>query len=113
MSELGQNLTKTELDDIINEVDTDGNGTVDFPEFLNLMARKMNEPDNEEDLIETFKVLDRDGDGFISGEDLRKVRSVLGDTLTDGQINDIVNESGKERKGRINYEEFVRLIMHK
>lgn len=23
------------------QVDTDGNGTIDFPEFLNLMARKM------------------------------------------------------------------------
>jgi calmodulin len=26
---------------MINEVDADGNGTIDFPEFLNLMARKM------------------------------------------------------------------------
>ena len=26
---------------MINEVDVDGNGTIDFPEFLTLMARKM------------------------------------------------------------------------
>ena len=26
---------------MINEVDADGNGTIDFPEFLTLMARKM------------------------------------------------------------------------
>lgn len=41
MRSLGQNPTEAELHDMINEVDADGNGTIDFPEFLNLMARKM------------------------------------------------------------------------
>lgn len=41
MRSLGQNPTEAELVDMINEVDADGNGTIDFPEFLNLMARKM------------------------------------------------------------------------
>jgi len=26
---------------MVNEVDADGNGTIDFPEFLTMMARKM------------------------------------------------------------------------
>lgn len=41
MRSLGQNPTEAELQDMINEVDADQNGTIDFPEFLNLMARKM------------------------------------------------------------------------
>ena len=41
MRSLGQNPTEAELQEMINEVDADGNGTIDFPEFLNLMARKM------------------------------------------------------------------------
>lgn len=41
MRSLGQNPTEAELQDMINEVDADGNGTIDFPEFLNLMAKKM------------------------------------------------------------------------
>jgi calmodulin len=41
MRSLGQNPTEAELADMINEVDADGNGTIDFPEFLTLMARKM------------------------------------------------------------------------
>ena len=30
---------------MINEVDADGNGTIDFPEFLTMMARKMKDTD--------------------------------------------------------------------
>lgn len=38
---LGQNPSEEELHDMIREVDADGNGTIEFTEFLNLMARKM------------------------------------------------------------------------
>lgn len=38
---LGKNPTEAELQDIINEVDPNGDGTVDFPSFLTIMARKM------------------------------------------------------------------------
>ena len=45
---------------MINEVDADGNGTIDFPEVLSLMARKMKDCDAEEeegeDLIEAQEV---------------------------------------------------------
>lgn len=38
---LNQNPTEEELRSMIKEVDVDGNGTIEFGEFLNLMARKM------------------------------------------------------------------------
>lgn len=41
MRSLGQNPTEAELQDMVNEVDADGSGTIEFPEFLNLMAKKM------------------------------------------------------------------------
>ena len=78
MRSLGQNPTEAELQDMINEVDADGNGTIDFPEFLSLMARKMKDTDTEEELIEAFKVFDRDGNGFLSAAELRHVMTNLG-----------------------------------
>mmetsp|Transcript_130145 Transcript_130145/g.376529 ORF Transcript_130145/g.376529 Transcript_130145/m.376529 type:complete len:132 (-) Transcript_130145:87-482(-) len=41
MRSIGWNPSKSELDAIINEVDTDGNRTIDFPAFLAVMACKM------------------------------------------------------------------------
>ena len=63
---------------MINEVDADGNGTIDFPEFLTMMARKMKDTDSEEEIKEAFKVFDKDGNGYISAAELRHVMTNLG-----------------------------------
>lgn len=78
MRSLGQNPTEAELQDMINEVDADGNGQIDFPEFLTMMARKMKDTDSEDEIREAFKVFDKDGNGFISAAELRHVMTNLG-----------------------------------
>ncbi|ELK08324.1 Calmodulin [Pteropus alecto] len=50
MRSLGQNPTEAELQDMINEVDADGNSTIGSPEFLTMMARKMRDTDREEEI---------------------------------------------------------------
>lgn len=58
MRSLGENPTGMELESIINEFDEDGNGTIEFPEFLIMMARKAGEQNDKEHLHlqETFRV---------------------------------------------------------
>ena len=50
MRAMGQNPTEDELLNLVLEVDVDGNGTIDFPEFLNMMKKKAREVDEEADL---------------------------------------------------------------
>ena len=56
-----------------------GNGTIDFPEFLTMMARKMKDTDREEEIREAFFVFDKDGNGFLSAAGLRHVMTNLGE----------------------------------
>jgi calmodulin len=46
-------------------------GAIDFPEFLTLMAHKMKDAEREEKYRETFRMFDKNGDGFITAAELR------------------------------------------
>jgi calmodulin len=111
MRSLGQNPTEAELQDMINEVDADGNGTIDFPEFLTMMARKMKDTDSEEEIKEAFKVFDKDGNGFISAAELRHVMTNLGEKLTEEEVDEMIKEADVDGDGQINYEEFVKMMV--
>ncbi|KAF3616754.1 Calmodulin [Capsicum annuum] len=73
---------------MISEVDADQNGTIDFPEFLNLM-----DTDSDEELKEAFK--------------LRHVMTNLGEKLTDEKVNEMIGEANIDGDGKVNYEEFL------
>ena len=63
MNSLGQKPTIAELEAMIKEVDIDGNGEIDFGEFLTMMAKKLKETDLEEDIREAFRVFDKQNCG--------------------------------------------------
>lgn len=113
MRNLGQSPTEVELTEMINEVDIDGNGTIDFREFLGLMVRKMKDSDINEELLEAFKVFDRDGNGFITSHELKNVMITLGEYLTPDEVDELVKEADLDGDGQIDYEEFIKLMMSK
>ncbi|KAM0786841.1 hypothetical protein ACM66B_002268 [Microbotryomycetes sp. NB124-2] len=113
MRSLGQNPTEAELADMINEVDADGNGQIDFPEFLTMMARKMKDTDSEEEIREAFKVFDKDGNGFISSAELRHVMTNLGEKLSENEVAEMIREADVDGDGQIDYNEFVKMMVNK
>ncbi|NWR79303.1 CALMS protein, partial [Centropus bengalensis] len=113
MRSLGQNPTEAELQDMVGEVDADSSGTIDFPEFLSLMARKMRDTDSEEEIREAFRVFDKDGNGYISAAELRHVMTNLGEKLTDEEVDEMIKEADCNNDGQVNYEEFVRMMTEK
>ncbi|ESR46186.1 hypothetical protein WN944_007198 [Citrus x changshan-huyou] len=108
---LDQNPTKEELRLMIDEVDANGNGTIEFEEFLDLMAKKMRETKAQEEMKEAFKVFDKNRDGFISPNELRHVMLNLGEKVTDEELEQMVKDADLDGDGQINYEEFSRMML--
>jgi len=110
MRNMGQNPTEAELKQMISEVDADGNGLIDFAEFVTLMARKMNNTDKDAEIKEAFNVFDKDGSGKISKDELRSIMKSLGEDLTDEEITQMIQEADTNGDGEIDYEEFLRML---
>ncbi|KAM4891369.1 troponin C, skeletal muscle-like isoform 2-T2 [Sylvia borin] len=113
MRMLGQNPTKEELDAIIEEVDEDGSGTIDFEEFLVMMVRQMKEDakgKSEEELANCFRIFDRNADGFIDIEELGEILRATGEPVTDEDIEDMMKDSDKNNDGRIDFDEFLKMM---
>jgi calmodulin len=113
MRSLGQNPTEEELKSMIDEVDCNKDGTVDFKEFLGLMARQMKDSETIDELIEAFKVFDRDGNGVITSYELRYVMTSAGEKLSEDEIDEIIREADVDNDGNINYEEFLKMLLSK
>eukprot|EP00095_Tigriopus_kingsejongensis_P006271 maker-scaffold990_size72856-snap-gene-0.17 protein:Tk06271 transcript:maker-scaffold990_size72856-snap-gene-0.17-mRNA-1 annotation:"Calmodulin" len=107
---LGQNPTEAELQDLAYAMDTNESGTIDLPEFLNMMAIKMAEINTEEEIMEAFKIFDRDGNGLITARELRNVMANLGESLTEDEVAAMIEEADSDGDGSINYAEFFVMI---
>ena len=111
MRSLGQNPTQTELEDMVREVDADGSGDIDFSEFLQMMSRKMKDTDCEEEIREAFRVFDKDGNGYITTEELRHVMTTLGEVMSNEEVDEMISEADVDGDGQVNYEEFVKMMI--
>jgi calmodulin len=52
---MGQNPTDGEVNDMINEVDVDGSGILDFGDFVSFFSRLMNSSDPENEVQEAYR----------------------------------------------------------
>ena len=80
-----------------------GNGTIDFPEFLTMMAKKCHDTETDEELKQAFQVFDKDQNGKISAAELRHVMTNLGEKLTDEEVDEMIREADINGDGEIDY----------
>ncbi|KAI8582858.1 hypothetical protein K450DRAFT_225157 [Umbelopsis ramanniana AG] len=100
----GMNPTEAELMDMVNEVDTNGNGTIDFEEFLVLTQNLKS--DQADYIRDAFDAFDADKSGTISREELKNVMNSLNEHLTEDEIDEMIREADKDGDGKIDLEEF-------
>ncbi len=74
-----------------------------------MMSRKLQDSDREEEIRQAFKVFDKDGNGYITSEELAQVMANLGERLTAGELREMMKEADTNGDGRIDYEEFVKV----
>ena len=104
-----------EVKDFMDKFDFNGNGTIDYSEFLiaNIDLDKLMQ---EEKLKEAFDLFDLDHSGTITIDELKKILgnggASEGDTIEDKEWEMILDEVDEDGNGEIDFEEF-KFMMHK
>ena len=70
------------------------------------MSNRMKDNGSEDELVEAFKVFDRDGDGSVSVDELMTIMTMLGERLTREEVETMIRDADKDEDGELNFEEF-------
>ena len=110
---LGIGVSKPQLQEIMDELDFNRDGEIDFEEFSSLSIFS---EDREQtiDLREVFQRFDKNGDGFIDvGEMSSEAMSLLNRNLSESDIIKMFRIADNDGNGQLDYDEFVKVIMAK
>ena len=108
---LGWNFSEEELNKIMQEKAQDN--LISFDAFSNYLFDRSKDAEIEEEIMETFAEMDKDGDGKINAKDLKYLLYSIGEKFEDEEINEIIRETSSTNDGYFSYKDMVRLILQK
>ncbi|KAD4178240.1 hypothetical protein R6Q59_021802 [Mikania micrantha] len=105
-------ISGSDLVQMIEKIDVNGDGCVDLDEFGELYKTIMDSREDEEDMMEAFNVFDQNGDGFIAVEELKSVLESLG--LKQGRKSDdcrrMIMKVDVDGDGKVSFSEFKQMM---
>ncbi|XP_023985505.1 uncharacterized protein [Physeter macrocephalus] len=117
MQELGLNPSEAALKVSVARVDEDGDGVISSQEFLAVIAKGVQARARADDLRTAFHAFDLDGNGLINVDELKQAMTQLEEVsqeeVSQEELAILIREADVDRDGRVNYEEFVRVLTQK
>ncbi|XP_057960663.1 calcium-dependent protein kinase 2-like [Malania oleifera] len=108
LARLGSRLSEAEVKQLMEAADVDGNGTIDYIEFITATMHR-HKLERDEHLYKAFLYFDRDNSGFITRDELETAMKDYG-MGDEASIKEIISEVDTDNDGRINYEEFCTMM---
>ncbi|XP_054819052.1 calcium-dependent protein kinase 33 [Prosopis cineraria] len=108
LQRLGSKLTEAEVKQLMEAADVDGNGTIDYIEFITATMHR-HRLERDEHLYKAFQYFDKDNSGHITRDELETAMKEYG-MGDEGTIKEIISEVDTDNDGRINYDEFCAMM---
>jgi len=116
LSMMGLKFNSKQLMEVIEEIDEDGSGQIEFDEFL-ILAKKFMTEDEEEDsgelekeLKEAFRLYDKEGNGYITTAILKSILSELDSSLSNEDLDGMIEEIDEDGSGTVDFDEFMEMM---
>ena len=105
---IGFNPMPEEVEDMIEDI---GASTFDFNSFMYIVYRHAREADPEGELVDAFRVFDKDGTGKLKTDVIRKILRNLKQPFTEDQIRELLSQAEIDGNDCVKYEEFVKVML--
>ncbi|KAH9719870.1 calcium-dependent protein kinase 10 [Citrus sinensis] len=109
LRKVGSQLAEPEMKMLMEVADVDGNGVLDYGEFVAVTIH-LQKMENDEHFRRAFMFFDKDGSGYIESDELREALADESGETENDVLNDIMREVDTDKDGRISYEEFVAMM---
>ncbi|KAM8711223.1 hypothetical protein ACLKA7_000373 [Drosophila subpalustris] len=110
---IGKTATESQLNSMINEIDTDGNGFIDFEEFVSALTRRLSGNLDDDEIRDAFRVYDKENTGFIGPDQLRSVFFDVDQVVHEEEIEEMIRGVDQDGDGKLSYEEFVQMMSNR
>jgi len=110
MKKLGHTIKPDWLEKIEHMIDAEGTGYIQLEEFCNIIRKKFKDDEDERELKEMFRILDKEKRGEVNTNELRWILKQLGDDLTEADIDDMIADVDTDGSGWVDYNEFHKLM---
>lgn len=105
-------LADNEAQLLLGSADEDHSGGIDMREFISIMTTTIKQEDLEEELRATFRVFDKDGNGTINANELKRFVRLWDTELTEDEADDMIGQADPNKTGSITYDAFVQFLLH-
>ena len=111
MHELGLKASEKDVEDLLLEFDTDSNGVIDYQEFVVMMASSMKAAQEQDQILESFRIFDFNNNKSFGTVELKKVCEMLGCNFSQEEIHEMIDAADSSGDHKIYFEEFVRIML--
>ncbi|XP_065943537.1 calmodulin-beta isoform X1 [Magallana gigas] len=102
LKSIGCNPSEEDVQKVISKSNKTVDDKIDFDEFA-LMMDTYEQIQVEEMMLQTFRVVDQDGDGFISAQELQSAMSDMGENVTEEEVKTMIESADLDLDGQINF----------
>ncbi|OMJ94803.1 hypothetical protein SteCoe_1987 [Stentor coeruleus] len=108
---LGENVVDEEVNDMIAAMDIDGDGTINYSEFVKEMRKRYGKRDVEKELQAVYARFVQDGSSFITKEGVQHVmNTIFKEGMNIDEAEDMIKVVGGD-KGYVTFEEFKKVML--
>ena len=113
MKQTSKSFIEADLQDLLNEADINEKGQINCKTYIDIISKLNRKNDTDDEIIEVFKIFDKDNSGLISTKKIMDVFLKIDENIKEEEVLQMIKECDIDQDGYLNFEEFSHMVKNK